>query len=34
MKCSYCGKTEVCEGGYPEGCILEYEKESVDIDNN
>ena len=23
--CNYCGRTEVCEGSYPEGCFLEHQ---------
>jgi len=27
--CNYCGKTEVCKGQYPEGCILENDKQAI-----
>ena len=30
MKCNYCGKTEVCEGVYPEGCFLEHQIAKID----
>ena len=23
MRCDYCGRTEICEGSYPEGCFLD-----------
>ena len=23
LKCSYCGRIDVCKGSYPEGCFLE-----------
>lgn len=26
IKCSYCGRTEICTGSYPEGCFLENEQ--------
>ena len=29
MICKYCGKTEICNGSYPEGCFLENEKLSI-----
>lgn len=30
MKCNYCGRTEVCQGSYPEGCFLEHQIAKID----
>jgi len=28
-KCGYCGRTEICEGAYPEGCFLQNDRLAI-----